>query len=299
MRSGRTIQLLFAAVLAATLALAGCGGGEPSGDETDLLVTRDFGATAIDDELSVPATAGLTAMRQLQAHNDVETSYGGRFVNSIDGLTGGGGKDWLFYVDGVDADKSAAEVRLSGGETVQWDYHPWQTVELTGAIVGAYPEPMLGRRAELLCIVGAPEACEVATTALEKDGVNLNGQPDKSVTIHLGVWEEARKTIGIPDISASPEQSGVFASTGESGRTMQLADSEGNLVRTLGKDAGLVFAYSAGDQVSWVVTGITAEGVKAAAELLDRDKLRGRFAMATDGGKAIPLPVEAAAGGAE
>lgn len=298
MRSSRFSRPLIVAAISATLALAGCGGDQPSADDTALLVTRDFGATSIDKEQSVLATTGLTAMRQLQAHNDVETTYGGRFVNAIDGLKGGGGEDWLFYVDGVEADTSATQVRLAGGETVQWDFHPWQGVELTGAIVGAYPEPLRKRRADLLCIKGAIDACDAAATALESDGVNLDGSPFEAVTIHLGIWKQARKTIGIPDISKAPVESGVFASIGGPSGNLRLADVKGNLVRTLGDDAGLVFAYRAEDRVSWVVTGKTAEGVTAAADLLDSGTLRGRFAMATDDGEAIPLPVNSASGGA-
>lgn len=297
MRASRPIYGLIAAALVATLALAGCGGGEPSGNETALLVTRDFGATTIDKELTVPATTGLTAMRQLQAHNDVETTYSGRFVNAIDGLQGGGGEDWLFYVDGIDSDTAATEVRLSGGETVQWDFHPWQSVKLTGAIVGAYPEPMLGRGAEVSCADQSGEACDAVTQSLRTAGVKLDSPSQNVVAVHVGTWNDLRGSKGVPDISKAPAESGVFASIPNASANPRLANADGNLGKPTGSDGGVVFAYRVGNDVGWVVTGATEPGVLAAAKLLETQTLRGRFAVATDGGRAIPLPVQSATGG--
>ena len=54
-------------------------------------------------------------MRLVQANNDVETRYGGRFVQSIDGLEGGGAGgsvDWFYFVNGFEADVGAAEYEL-------------------------------------------------------------------------------------------------------------------------------------------------------------------------------------------
>ena len=68
-------------------------------------------------------------MRFLRADNDVETRYGGRFVQSIDGLSGqgaGGYADWFYFVNGIEADVGAAEYELSPGDVVQWDYRDWR-----------------------------------------------------------------------------------------------------------------------------------------------------------------------------
>ena len=45
--------------------------------------------------------------------------------------------------------------------------------------------------------------------------------------------------------------------------------------------------------MTWVVTGTDAAGVDAAAGLLDADDLRDHYAVATEGGTAIPLPAPA------
>ena len=57
-------------------------------------------------------------------------------------------------------------------------------------------------------------------------------------------------------------------------------------------NAGLVAAtrrYEA--PPTWVITGATLSGVRAAAGLLDAADLRDHYAVATEGGKETPLPL--------
>ena len=54
-------------------------------------------------------------------HTDVKVRYGGRFVQSIDGLEGGGAGgsvDWFYFVNGFESDVGAAEYSLSPGDVV-------------------------------------------------------------------------------------------------------------------------------------------------------------------------------------
>ena len=87
---------------------------------------------------------GDTVMRMLRSKFDVTTRFGGRFVQSIDGLAGqgaGGQVDWFFFVNGVEADKGAAEWHVSPGDRIQWDRRDWGAAMRVPAIVGAYPAP--------------------------------------------------------------------------------------------------------------------------------------------------------------
>ena len=111
------------ALLVLAAALAGCGGEGRAGDgeQATLWVTRDRGATLLHDE---PVPAGETALRALDHVADVDTRYGGRFVQAVDGIEGSleGGQDWFLYVNGYLADRGGAEYRLregtwSGGTT--------------------------------------------------------------------------------------------------------------------------------------------------------------------------------------
>jgi hypothetical protein len=129
-----------AALLLLALALAGCGGGREHGKAT-LWVTRDRGAQVLYAG-SVPA--GLTAMQALERRMKVSTRYGGRFVESIDGISGSASaqRDWLYFVNGVEAGRGAAEVRLRPGDVEWWDYRSWQGAGISvPVVVGAFPEP--------------------------------------------------------------------------------------------------------------------------------------------------------------
>ncbi len=101
------------------LVLAGCGGNDGT---ATLKVTRDRGRHVL---LVAHVPAGLTAMQALERKAKVQTSYGGRFVVAINGLASRPHHDWFYWVNGIEADRSAAEVRLRAGDVEWWDYRPW------------------------------------------------------------------------------------------------------------------------------------------------------------------------------
>ncbi len=133
-RSSLVLILLVAA------GLAGCGQGEKG--KAQIWVTRDQGAKVLEQG-SVPA--GLTALQGLDRLTEVETGYGGAFVNKIAGVEGSRlhQRDWFFYVNGYEADRGAASYRLRGGDVEWWDYRSWQGVEREPVVIGAFPEPFL------------------------------------------------------------------------------------------------------------------------------------------------------------
>jgi hypothetical protein len=112
-------RLTSVVALALALALAGCGGSRGS---ATLKVTRDHGRSVL---LKAQVPAGLTAMQALQRKAEVKTSYGGRFVVSINGVASAPQQDWFYFVNGKLGDRSAAEVRLHEGDVEWWDYRRW------------------------------------------------------------------------------------------------------------------------------------------------------------------------------
>jgi uncharacterized protein DUF4430 len=136
------VRRLTPLLLAAALLLAACGGEAGGGGEATLWVTRDRGATSLVDR---KVDSGQTVLRALRSAADVETRFGGRFVQAIDGLEGDAGaqRDWFFFVNGIEADRSAAELRLRPGDVVWWDYRRWAGSPRTPVVVGAFPEPFL------------------------------------------------------------------------------------------------------------------------------------------------------------
>jgi hypothetical protein len=132
------------AVVLAVAALTGCSAGAGAGDggRATVWVTRDRGAHVLLVR-SVPA--GLTAMQGLERVARVKTRYGGRFVQAIDGIEGSLSRqhDWLYFVNGYEADRGAAEYRLHDGDVEWWDYRSWKNALHVPVVVGAFPEPFL------------------------------------------------------------------------------------------------------------------------------------------------------------
>ncbi len=129
-------------LVAAVLALAGCGGGHTHGTAT-LWVTQDHGAKVL---FAGTVPAGLTAMQTLTRVEKVGTRYGGRYVQSIDGVSGSlsAEKDWFFFVNGVESGTGASEVKLKPGDIEWWDYRSWKGSGMTvPVVVGAFPEPFV------------------------------------------------------------------------------------------------------------------------------------------------------------
>jgi hypothetical protein len=89
--------------------------------------------------------AGQSAMQALQQATKVKTSYGGRFVQSIDGVSGNRSarRDWFYFVNGYEADQGAADYKLHPGDVEWWDYRNWNHSIHVPVVVGAFPEPFL------------------------------------------------------------------------------------------------------------------------------------------------------------
>ncbi len=279
-----------ALALTAVCALVGAGcGADESGPDTSVVVTRDFGAQVVAQREQVPLSAGLTVMRQLQKVHETETSYGGRYVDSIGGVKEDGDSSWLMYVDGVETDLGATSIRLKAGQNVQWDFHAWQTIRTGGAIVGAYPEPLKSRGARVICAPRRSAACARTRAALKIAGVPTGGADP--VRVVVGPWQDIQGFDGVPDLTTSGETNGAFAEFSSDGSKLTPYSADGSSGKPLKRSAGLLAAFSEGRSLSWVVTGTDAAGVEEASALLDRPKklqLRFGFAVSRKGATALP-----------
>lgn len=131
-----------AAALTVLVLLAGCGGAGGEEGTATLWVTRDRGAELIVD---AEVDAGQTLMRALAAEAEVETRYGGRFIQAVNGIAGSleAQRDWFWFVNGYEGDRSAAEYRLRDGDVAWVDYRGWRREGEVRVVVGAFPEPFL------------------------------------------------------------------------------------------------------------------------------------------------------------
>jgi Domain of unknown function (DUF4430) len=304
---------LAAVVLAASaIAAAGCGLGE--GEERDggatLRVTRDFGRTVVGMARVRPVREDQTVMRLLRSEFDVETSFGGRFVQAIDGLEGGAGGrvDWLYFVNGIEAGEGAADYELSPGDRVQWDYRRWDVAMRVPAIVGAFPEPFLHglegerRPVRVECEDAEAAVCDDAKERLEAVGVSPSGSslgaPGTETVTRLVVarWPRARIVRGATGLEEGPEATGVFARFIPGEPVLELLDEDGEVARRVepGDGVGLVLAMRPrADELVWLVTALDGEGLEAGVRALRADRLRDAFAVAVTGRSAEKLPLPA------
>jgi hypothetical protein len=134
------IRTGLVAVAAAAL-VAGCGGGGHG--QATVWITRDEGKTVL---LVRHVPAGETAMQALDRAAKIDTRYGGRFVEAINGLSGSVSSrhDWFYFVNGIEATRGAVDYRLRKGDIEWWDYRDWGRVgQSVSVVVGAFPEPFL------------------------------------------------------------------------------------------------------------------------------------------------------------
>jgi Domain of unknown function (DUF4430) len=277
-----------------------------------LLITREFGARTVR-ALGTPAEHGQeTVMSLLRRNAAVGTRYGGGFVQSIDGHGGGyeGAEpvDWFYYVNGVEASKGAADVNVHAGDRIWWDLHDWNQTDYIPAVVGSYPEPFRdgidGRRLPVRVECADPEGgpCRTVAGRLRDAGVpaaratlSPAGAGPESLRVLVGTWEQVRGEAGAREIESGPGTSGVYARPASGGRTIELLDAQGAVVRTLAAGAGLIAATRhSEDAPEWIVAGTDAAGVALAARAFNEADLRGHFAVALAAGSpsvlALPQP---------
>ena len=61
----------------------------------------------------------------LSQHTEIETTYGGKFIDSINGLKTEPGSAWFYYVNGKLMDRGAAAYIPKNGDIIQWDFHEY------------------------------------------------------------------------------------------------------------------------------------------------------------------------------
>ncbi len=52
-------------------------------------------------------------------------------------------RDWFYFINGFDGDRSAADYELRDGDVEWWDLRSWREQMRHPVVVGAFPEPFL------------------------------------------------------------------------------------------------------------------------------------------------------------
>ena len=301
------------ALLAAASAAAGCGpGAGATPQEVRLTVTDDFGRATLLERTAPEVRGDDTVLRLLQRNARVTTRYGGGFVQSIDGRSGGreGGRplDWLYFVNGVMADEGAGSTPVRRGDRIWWDRHDWGVTATVPAVVGSFPEPFLngygGDRltTRLECDTAVERACDEAARRLGEFGVVVGrSRPGteggfENLRVVVGRWPAIRVDRAVEQLEGGPKRSGVYARVARDGRTITALDARGRPARRLGPGTSLVAATRwRTDAPTWIVSGTDDAGILRAAQALDETILGDKFALAIADELPVALPVPAEA----
>lgn len=310
MKSRGYLLGVIALGLSAALMAVGCGlgPGAQTGQIT-LMVTSDFGDRPIGKASAETGTESETAMRQLQRARTVKTRYGGRFVQSIDGLaafsSSGHPFDWFFFVNGIESTVGAADVTLHAGDDIWWDHRDWSAATHVPAVVGAWPHPFTGGTdgkrlpTRLLCAPNAGNQCNKVEAALAAAGiVSARGLPGiagkgSGLRVLVGTWDEIRTDPAAAILLGGPSDSGVYVQPSLRGSGFDLLNPSGERGATYGAGTGLVAATVVGDALpTWLVTGTDNKGLSLAVEALNLKVLARHFAvLLTAGGRVVPAPI--------
>ena len=256
------------ALVLLALAFGGCGlGAGDDAGEVHVAITRDYGAAAVSEPANETFREDESLLKLLERTHDIETGFGGAFVESLDGVKGGG-KDWFFFVNGQEATKGAGDIALRPGDRVWWDHHAWSEDVRVPAVIGSFPQPFAGRTARVECAAAAA-TCETVRSRLTAAGAKVadNG--------------ELRVVVG--PLKASPD--GGFARVEDA--DIELLDLAGDPKSVLPAGGGLVTA----DADAWYVTGADEAGIAAAADALTEPRLANKVALAITPAGDVALPV--------
>jgi hypothetical protein len=139
--------------------------------------------------------------------------------------------------------------------------------------------------ASALAAAGVPIASQLLGT----------GSGQHTLGVVVGTWSDVRADLAANLIAHGPAASGVYARfAGAGGRSLELLDPRGRVVRTLGAGAGLIAATADHSSTpTWLITGTDVAGVSSAAAALTPTRLRHHFALAVQGAAGLPVPLEA------
>lgn len=261
--------------------------------KVDLVVTKDFGHNKMFAK-NVGLVKDEVGMEVLFRNLDIQTAYGGGFVNAINGLeskftfyTGSQRKklDWFYWVNGILAPIGIAEYRPQPGDTIWWDYHDWSTTMFIPSVIGSYPQPFKsgfwGKNPGTVIMYtdGFKGGAENLKKSLIAKGVkkidtvpynpSLLGN-DKRYIIVLGPWDEiSAQSQLLQKVNKKSKFKGVYVEFSD-GKLHSL-DFKGNIKGSYSSGAGAIYTYADGIgslNPIWLVTGIDESGTKRALNVL-------------------------------
>ena len=257
-----------------------------------VVVTRDFGKVVLPEK-TVEIGQNTTALDALQQVAEVQTKYGGGFVNAINGISSEyeevnrKKQDWLFYINGISVNIGANDYILRDGDIEHWNFHDWSFRQFVPAIIGDFPEPFLhGYGGVVYPTViayqaGWEEDAKRIASRLSQLGV------DSIYTRSINeLSADERETcnlilLGTTDCQPIEEMNQVWDRLGFyvhlHDSSLRVFNSKGDLTAEYRAGAGVIQATQSPwnpkgvgvcQNVVWVVSGSDEAGVKAAVNVL-------------------------------
>ncbi|MBL0386137.1 DUF4430 domain-containing protein [Tumebacillus sp. ITR2] len=283
----------------------------------ELSVTEYFGNNSVFNE-PVAVSTEQSLLDTMRDHLDIETAYGGSFVNGINGTKSGytsksiftrKKRDWFYYVNGSVSPVGADAVKPKPGDAIWWDYHDWSgDGSSTPSVVASYPHPFTtgyngaqpgttiyfsgdhvsdaNRLANALRGFGAGNV----STAAYADGSVAH--PSTNVIV-LGTWSELGNQPTMQTLFGSPTHTGLYAKF--SGDNVQLLTYQGKNTDQTGLGAILATGSNGGggSTPTWLVIGATEAGLEQALDIMIArpGDLRGKVGVVVNGSNVLAVPV--------
>ncbi len=262
----------------------------------------------------LPDTSAMAALMEVA---EVETAYGGGFVNAINGVRSGyaGSQktkaDWFFYVNGIQSNVGALDYKLHDGDVQHWDFHGWGFRHFIPAIIDGFPSAFrygFGGSVRPTLIV-CPDYMKQDVVKLEEklaqlevkdvgirslDELSESEQGNSSIILVSGLDNSL-----ISELNQNWKRLGFFAYF-EDGDLIVIGN-DGEITAEYGAGTGLIQAtqnpwnpkgIGACENVVWLVSGTDEAGVKNALDaLLDHhNKIQYTGAVIVADGKIIKVP---------
>ena len=328
MKQGSFLERIVLAIFTTCLfaiALYGCSiqgstqpsdGAPPATIEVRIMATRNFGQELLFDEI-LNVQDGTRAMDALAQVADIETAYGGGFVNSINGCrsqftgTRSAKKDWFIYTNGILSNMGALDYTLHFGDIQHWDLRDWNLHHFIPAIIGDFPEPFVHgfegkiRSSVVIYEDGFKKEAEGIAGKLRQLGAK-----DVSVNTISQLSEDNKEScnliiLGDMDCDLVSELNQVWKRLGfytyfDQGE-LAVLNPQGEVVVRHKSGTGLLQAtqnpwnpngIGASENVVWMISGIDDAGVKNAADILIRhhNDFQYAYAVVIADGEIIKLP---------
>lgn len=279
----------------------------------EILVSKDFGQDRLSNK-QINFEEGQTVLDVLNEHHEIETAYGGGFINSIDGLKSGFTNqknrekiDWFYYVNGILAQVGAGDYEVRTGDSVIWDYHNWDDSTYLSSIIGAYPKNFVqgynGNKLNMNILY---------TKGYEKEGKKLqkyldnHGGEDIQVlaiseealkdntlnTIVIGPWDKLSQYDYIHQLYKNREKTGIFFEIDQQVTALNYSRKQ---TKTFEKGAAITSVLKDYGDMStiWLITGNDETFIRKGVECLyeNPEKIEGWFSALITENDWMTLPM--------